>query len=288
MDIEGLYLRGKEAADNGNYDYAIALFLDIIRANPEHVNSRRALRGCEVARFQEKGGSAKVSGFFKGFGHLLTAFLPGVKPAKAADHCEQYLVNDPTSTAILCRLAKSYEKMGYLDAATDTLEFARQRAPEDVAVLRRLGQVCHKKGDFEKAIRSFQDIVRIKPSDRDAVQRAKEISAEFHLKKSHMEGSSSYRDSLRDADQAGELEKEQRVARSDDEKSSRIQALLAKAKEDPKDPKALRDLGEAFFQAERFAEAEKVFAKELEITKMYSARERLGQCPAAAPVENRA
>ena len=35
-------------------------------------------------------------------------------------------------------LAKALRKMGHLDAAADTLEFARQRAPENLGVLRLL------------------------------------------------------------------------------------------------------------------------------------------------------
>ena len=276
MDVESLFLRGKEAADGGNYDYAIALFLDIIKEQPEHLKTRRAMRGCEVARFQEKGGSAKISGVFAGLGQLLIAWLPGMKAQKVADACERYLVNDPTSTAVLCRLASAYEKLGFLEAAADTLEFARQRKPDSLSVLRRLGEVCYKMGEYDKAIRSFQDIVRRKPADRNAAQRAKEIAAESHLKRSHMGDAKSYRETLRDESLAESLAQEGRVARTKDEKADRVALCRQAADETPDGFKVWRNLGDALYHAENYAEAENAYKKEFEISKRYEARERVG------------
>lgn len=277
MDVDSLFLRGKEAADGGNYDYAIAIFLDILKQQPEHLKSLRALRGCEVARFQEQGGSARLQAFLKGFGHLVTACLPGIKPEKVADACERYLVNDPTSIGILRRLGAAYEKRGLLEAATDTLEFARQRAPDHIGVLRQLGALCQTKGDYEKAVRCFQEIVRIKPADRNAAQRAKSISAEAHLQRSHMVGAESFVDTLKDKDQAKTLELESHIAHSTEEKDAQVAERQKAADANPSDPEAWRDLGDTLFAAERFVEAEKAFVKEFELTKRYNARERLGE-----------
>ena len=278
MDLNVLFIRGKEAADTGNYDYAIAIFLDILKVDPTHEKTRRALRGCELARFQEKGAGfgARLVAFFKGFGSLIKAFLPGMKPDKVADACERYLARDPASIPVLRRLGSAYQRMGHLDAAVDTLEFARQRKPENLSVLRQLGELSREKGDYEKAVKCFHEIVRIKPSRRDAEQRAKDIAAEMHVHRSHLSEAKGYREVLRDEEGAKGLEDEQRIARSEEEKDARVAAQQKKLDENPEDPIALRDLGQALYDAERFDEAEKVFAKEFEISKQYNARERLG------------
>jgi len=276
VDPDALFLRGKEAADSGNYDYAIALFLDIIKAHPEHMKSRRALRGCTVARFTEKGKSAKLSGFFGGLKYWLLAKLPGLKAQTVIDACERYLVGDPTSIGILCRLAKAYEKQGLLDAAADTLEFARQRDPDNLTVLRLLGETCRKKGEYEKSVRCFSEIVQKKPADRNAAHRMQEISAEWHLKRSHMEEAKDFTEIIKDKDAAQELMDKERIARTTDEKLSQIRKEQERVKEDRSDPKRWRDLGRAFFQAEQFDKAEKAFAEEFRLSKRYEARERLG------------
>lgn len=276
MDVEALFLRGKEAADSGNYDYAIALFLDIIKVQPEHMKSRRALRGCQIARFAEKGGSAKLAGFLSGFKYWLIAHLPGGNTQKVIDACERYLVGDPTSISILCKLARAYEKAGLLEAAVDTLESARQRRPDHPGVLRLLGEACRDKGEYEKAVRCFQDIVQRNPNDRTAAQRMKEVSAEWHLKRSHMEGSDDFRASVKDIDEAHDLMADERIARTGDEKSSLIRRHQERVKEDQNDPKRWRELGQAFVHAEQFEKAEKAFAQEFKLSKRFEARERLG------------
>jgi hypothetical protein len=50
VDVEPLFLRGKEAVDRGNLDYAIALFRDALKMDPSHRNSRIVLRGCEMKK----------------------------------------------------------------------------------------------------------------------------------------------------------------------------------------------------------------------------------------------
>ena len=276
MDVEALFLRGKEAADSGNYDYAVALFLDIIKVQPEHMKSRRVLRGCQVARFAEKGGSAKLSGFLSGFKYWLLAHLPGRKTQQVIDACERYLVSDPTSIGILCKLAAAYNKMGLLEAAVDTLEFARQRQPDHIGVLRLLGEACCKKGEYEKSVRCFQEITQKKSGDRTASQRMKEVSAEWHLKRSHMEGSDDFRDTVKDLGEAHELMEHDRIARTEGEKGALIRKLQERVKEDQSDYKRWRDLGQAFFHAELFEKAEKAFAQEFKLSKRFEARERLG------------
>jgi len=276
VDVEALFLRGKEAADGGNYRYAIEIFLDILKLQPEHVKTMRALRGCEMAMFQEAGGAAKIAGFFRGLGHLIVAFLPGVGPRKVVAACERYLVHDPANVTVLCRLGRAYEKLGLLAAAADTLEFARQRRPHRVGVLRRLGEVCYKKGEYERAVRCYQEYLRLRPSSREAQERVKNISAEWHLKRSHMEEAKSFREALRDEETAKRLAREESRVLTADVVEQRIAERRQAVEADPTDPNAWAALGNELMGAERYAEAEKAFAREFELSKKYEARERLG------------
>jgi len=276
VDVEALFLRGKEAADAGNYDYAIAIFLDILKIHHDHLRSRRALRGCAMQRFQAQGGAAKIKAMLKGAGHLIKAYLPCVSPAKAVQACEQYLASDPTNMSLLRRAAALYTKLGLLDAAADTLEFARQRRPGNLGILRQLGDACAKNRDYEKAMRCFQEIVRIKPTDRAAADRAKETSALWHLERSHMKEAKDFTGTIRDKDAAEKLEKEGRVARTTDEKEARIATQQGIAEQDPDNPAVWRDLGRVFFDAEQYAEAERAYAREFKISSRIEARLRMG------------
>jgi len=276
-DVEGLFLRGKEAADRGNYDYAITLFIDALRISPNHRNTRIALRGCEMERFRARGGGikAKLLGFLKGIGPFILMYLPR-HPAATMNLCEKYLRNDPTNVIVLRKLGAACEKLGHLDAAADTLEFARQRSPRSLGVLRQLGNVHHKAGAYDKAVRCFQEVVAVKPDDREATQRVKDISAESHLKRSHMEEAESFRDSLRDTETTDRMLQEEHVVRSADHRGTEIERLKKAAEESPDDAKAFAALGDAYYKNDQFTEAERAYAKAFEIGKRFGMREKMG------------
>jgi tetratricopeptide (TPR) repeat protein len=277
LDSEGLFLRGKEAADRGNYDYAITIFRELLRADPRHRNGRIALRGCEMQRFTERGGGSnvKAQAVFKGAGPLMMMHLGG-KPEKVIELCETFLVNDPTNVTVLMKLAGALEKLGYMEAAVDTLEFARQRAPEHLPVLRRLGDMLAVLGQFDKAVRCFEEVRRIKPEDREAFDKVRQISAQSHLHKSKIDQAQSYRGVLRDEKNAEALEKGQSMARTDGEKDSEIVKAKEAAEAKPDDDQGFMRLGDLYLKYDRYTEAEAAFRKAFEVGKKYPAREKMG------------
>ena len=278
VDVESLYLRGKEAADRGNYDYAITIFRDVLRGDPAHRTSRIALRGCELEKFREHGGGfkAKVQAVLKGIGPLLTILISKKKPDKVVDACEAFLVNDPTNIFVLVSLAEAHERLGRLDVAGDTLEFARQRKPQHLGVLRLLGEVLYEQAQYDKAVRCYQEIISVRPEDREASERSRTISAESHLKRSKMEQSQSYREQLRDESKARTLEQESRVARTAGDMDQEVVRLKKLVEENANDPERHQQLGEVYFRGERYAEAEACFRKAFDIGKKWPAREKLG------------
>jgi len=278
VDVEPLFLRGKEAADAGNYDYAVEIFIDVLRVAPNHRNSRIALRGCEMERFRENGGGikAKFLALLKGILPLIMMQFSGKNSPKTVDLCERYLVNDPTHLGVLMRLAQVSRNLGHLDAAADTLEFARQCKPNNIRVIRRLGQVLFEQQEYSRAIRCYQQIQSLKPTDREAHDQIREIQAVSHLKKSHMETADSYRGVLRDSDEAKALEQEGRVTRTADEAQTEIVKLKKAAEAAPENDHAILALGDAYYRFERYVEAEQAFRKAFEVGKKYGAREKLG------------
>ena len=278
MDAEPLFLRGKEAADRGDFNYAIALFLDVLKLDPTHRNGRIALRACEVKKFAARGGGikAKAEGFFKGLGSLVKMNLFRSKPEKVAAAAEAYLVNDPANVYVLVKLAKGLEQANHLEAAADTLEFARQRNPNHLAVLWLLGEVLYALGQYEKSVRCFQTILTLKPNDRLASERSRTVSAESHLKRSNLEQSHSFREQLRDEKTANALAQADRLVQSSDDVDQDLARHKKAVEENPNDAEAQMRLGDLFARLDRFAEAEAAYRKSFEIGKKWPAREKLG------------
>ena len=278
VDVEGLFIRGKEAADKGNYDYAIEIFSDALRGDPGHRNTRIALRGCQMERFRDRGAGikAKLIGLMKGFVPLCMMLVPGANAEKTMALCERCLANDPTNLFVLKRLANACAHGGYIEAAADTLEFARQHAPKNISVLRQLGEMRRQLGEYDKSVRCLREIIAIKPEDRMAAQRAKEISAESHLKRSHLDDAASFRETLRDADKARELEQEGHLAQTGQQVASGIAQLEQAVAANPGDAKGYHDLGDAYLQTGQYIDAENAYKKAFEIDKRFNSREKLG------------
>lgn len=275
MDADALFIRGKEAADRGNYEYAITIFRDVLRFNPSHRNSRIALRGCELEQYRERGGKAAFTAFTKGLVPLIKLSLTK-DPEKLMTLCEDYLVNDPNNVHVLTKLAGALRSKGHVDAAIDTLEFARQRNPNDIGVLKNLAESLFDQNQYDKALQRLSEVVTLKPTDREASDRLRRMTAEAHLKKSGMEESQSYRETLRDEDTAKSLERESHVVRSDTDREGEIEKLKKAAEAAPEDYAAQQRLGDALFALEKYPEAEAAFRKAFEIGKKYPAREKMG------------
>jgi len=278
VDADTLFLRGREAADRGDYEYAVTLFRDALRVAPEHRNTRIALRGCEMERFRRRGGGlgTKVAAFLRGIVSLVRMCLPGRSPTKVMDDCEEYLVHDPTSIFVLRRLARACRRAGYLEAAADTLEFARRQKPRHVGVLRELGEVHHQRGDYDTAMKCFQELKNLRPNDRFAADRVKETSALAHLKRSGLEEAQSYRQALRDEGKAEQLEREGRVVRTADEMQAEIARLKQAVEADPQNPDAHMRLGDVYYRFDRYREAEYAYQEAFRLGRRYVAREKMG------------
>jgi len=252
MDPDLLFARGRDAADRGNYDYAIAVFRDILRVAPDHLNSRIALRGCEVARFQERSPDARM------------------------ERCEDFLQHLPLSSYGLRKLAAACKAGGHLDAAVNTLEFLRQRRPNKPGVLRMLGELYAEKEDYARAVRCYEELSRLKPSDRFIQDRLRNLSAAEHLHHTRLAETKSYRETIRDEDRAKQLEEEQHIIRTADEADAAIARYQAKLKENPSDIEALQKLGDLYQIKEQYNFAMAAYKKALEIEPRYDVRVRIG------------
>ena len=198
------------------------------------------------------------------------------KPEKVADAAEAYLVNDPTNVHVLMTLANALEKLEHLEAAADTLEFARQRSPNHLGVLCRLAEVLYALGQYEKSVRCYQAILALRPNDREASARSRTVSAESHLKRSHLEESQTFREQLRDETTTKTLAQADRMVRTSEEADQDIAQHKKAVEGNPNDAEALMRLGELLARSERLAEAEAAYRKSFELGKKWPAREKLG------------
>jgi tetratricopeptide (TPR) repeat protein len=255
------YEKGKTAFDRKNFDYAIAIFNEVLKQEPAFYDCREALR---ATQFKKSGGGG---GFFKkmlsGAGSqpmLAKGQLDLMKnPAAALATAEQILNGDPNNAAahkllgeaaMLCELPKT---------AILSLEIATKNAPKDEDIRKNLARAYSAAGQGDAAENIFTELMRLHPADLRLVQELKDISAKKTLTEGGYEalsdGSGSYRDILKNKDQSVAMEQENRQVKTGDLSQKMIAEYEERLVKEPKNLKLLRNVAELHEQQKDFDKA---------------------------------
>ncbi|HRU07317.1 MAG TPA: tetratricopeptide repeat protein [Candidatus Brocadiia bacterium] len=277
MDPEELYAKGKEAADRGNFEYAIAMFQNVAIQFPGHLNSRMALRACEEQVFQSrgKGAGAKVSAVIKGLGPLLRISMGG-KPEKVVAACEKFLVNWPSNPFVLMKLALALRKMGHLDAAIQTLEYLTRRVPQHVPGLKLLADFYEEDSQYTKAAKCYEVIVRLKPADEEAARKHKNLLSMAHMDRTSLDQGASAMDNIRDKELAKKLIQDDQMTKTKDQIEEEISRLQLQLKDSPQDVTKLQQLGDLYVKQSKFKLALQCFEKANQISPRPLLKLRIG------------
>ena len=278
MDAESLFLKGKEAADRGNYDYAIAMLLDVVIEFPEHIESRLALRACEEQVFRARGGgsAAKTTAVLKGLGPLITMLIASGNPKKTVVACERFLVNWPSCIFALLKLSQALRRMEHVKAAISTLEYATHRQPQNTRVLWALGAVYEETEDFIKATRCFENILRFDATDDDAKHKLKDLQSMSHMQKTHLEDGVDSMQTVKDMDLQKQLMDQERVVKTADQLEDEVASLQSSLREDATASRKWLRLGEVYAQQDKLKLALQAYEKSYELEPRYPTRERIG------------
>src|SRR5688500_3983659 len=142
-DLRELYEKGNAALQKKNYDYAIAIYTQILSREPGFYPGREALRAVQ----RGKVGSTGSGGFFKKvFGTasasplLANAQVQIRRDSKdALAPCAQILKSDPNNTAAHKLLAEAALLLGFVEPAVLSLDIAYKNNPGAWAIAQRLG-----------------------------------------------------------------------------------------------------------------------------------------------------
>lgn len=261
------YEKGVTALERKNYDYAIAILTNTLEKEPAFYECREALRASQA---KKTGGG---SGFFK---KMLSgaSSSPLVAKAQLAMHsnpqealsiAEQILNNDANSTAAHKLVAEAALQLQFPKTALLSLLILTKHSPKDEDIAKQLANVYAELGQGEKAEQIYAELIRRHPGDPQLSEEYKNISARKTLSESGYQaiaaGTGSYRDILKDKEEAVTLEQQSRQVKSED-----VAARLIKEKEmrldaDPKNVNLLRSLAELHTQKNDFDRALEYYGK---------------------------
>ena len=260
-ELRLLFTKGHEAMQRDNLDYAMDLFNQVLAKAPEVYDCRRELRTAQV---RKAGGG---SGFFKKMlssassqpllakGHLAV----GHDPAEALRIAEQILNGDPTNAGAHKLVVEAAKALDLPKTAVMSLEVLIANSPKDRDVAIKLANALADVGQVGRAEKLLAHLSAMFPQDNELAQAHKDISARQTLDEGGYDaladGSGSYRDILKNKEEAVSLEQQSRQVKTEDVAERLINEYETRLKTEPKNARLLRSLAELYTQKKQFDKA---------------------------------
>ena len=261
-DARMLFLKASEAAQRENLDYAITLFNQLLANEPAYFECRKALR---QAQFKKAGNVS--TGFFKkmlsGAGSspqvAKAQLVLRNNPAGAMAIAEEILNGDPNSSAGHRIIVEGAAALDLPRTAVLSYETLAKNSPKDKKLIIDYARAVAAIGEGTRAERLLMDLMRDFPHDNELNMALKDLSARKTLDEGGYaaleDGSGSYRDVLKNKEEAVALEQEGRVQKSEDMAGNLIAEYENRLHREPKNLKLLRDLAELYTQKGQFDKA---------------------------------
>jgi len=253
-ELRELYQKGTVALQRQNFEYAIAIFNQVLAREPAFFECRQALR---VAQFKEQGGKSSI--FRRIVGGASSSPLVAKaqmalrkNPLEAIQVAEQILNGDPANSAAHKIVAEAALDADLPKTACLSLEILLKNSPKDYDLSMQYGRALAAAGQPAKAEVVYTDLGRLYPNRGEIMDALKDLSARTTLSEGGYDaladGKGSYRDILKNKTEAEQLEQEKREVKTDDVADRLIAEYEQRLLKEPKNLKTLRSLAELYAQ----------------------------------------
>lgn len=260
---QDIFHRGFTALERNNFDYAIEMLSECVNAEPAFLRGWKFLRAAELKRYRKKplkglsAGIALLTGL-PVYGSAMALFKAG-KHRQALFTLETLLRKNPTNKTYGLLFGQIAAASELPELAILTLEMVREAHPDDVAVISWLGGIYQKMGRMRSARECFERLCEMNPNDPGILKQLKDVMALDSMSSDGWEKSvetgGSYRDMLKDSDEAAVLDQESKSARSESGVDTLIADMLEKIENEPKNINFRRGLANLYLQKKQYAEA---------------------------------
>jgi len=262
-DLRRLYTKAIEAAQRENYDYATTLFCQILEKEPALFEARKALHAAQTHKT-----AGTSTGFFKkmmsGAGSspqiAKAKMILNNHPAEAMAIAEQVLNGDPNNSMAHRILVDAAHALDLPQTAGLSLEVMAKNSPKDKALIIEFAQHAATSGFATATAETLlSDLARANSYDPDILQAQKNLSAHRTMDEGGYgalaDGKGSFRDILKNKEEAVSLEQEKRVQKTEDVALRLIDEYEARLQAEPDNLKMMRSLAELYTQKNQFDRA---------------------------------
>jgi tetratricopeptide (TPR) repeat protein len=240
--LRALWLKVVAAIELRNFGYAVSLLQEILKQEPEFLTGRELLRRAEVTKSK----SAK-----KSFFNISTAPIGVMKaqreikkdPKRAIEMLEEVLEGEPYNRQANLLLKEAAVAAGWSEIGVFALKTLLEENPRDAKVLNELGRLYHDLGDHESEVEIYNQLTAINPFDAQSLRLGKDASARASMKRGGWTQAESYRDLIKDKDEAISLEQQSRIRLTGEALDRQIAETYARHQAEPENLDFARRLG---------------------------------------------
>ncbi|HLL90638.1 MAG TPA: tetratricopeptide repeat protein [Tepidisphaeraceae bacterium] len=240
---------GRSTAGTGNYDYAIELYLNGLRIDPENTDAHKALRDVSLRR---KASGGKDLGMFE----KMKLKRPVKDDKENMLNAEKLLAYDPGNTDHMVSLIQNAHRAGFFDTVLwvgPELQKANSQAGKGESVEKYviLKDVYKSLERWKEATDACHYALRLKPDDMELQTEVKNLGAQYTMTQGNYDKRGSFRDSVRNmAGQQKLLNTDKGVA-SADVMARMIADARADYEADPNEPGKLMKLVDVLVKTEQ-------------------------------------
>ncbi len=261
-----LWLKAMAAIELQNFGYAISLLQELLKQEPEFLTGRQLLRRAEVMKSK----SAK-----KGFFSISTAPIGLMKaqremktdPKRAVEMLEDVLETEPYNRQANLLLKEAAVAAGWPEIGVFALRSLLEENARDVKLLHELGRLYHQLGDHENEVEVYNQISAIDPLDPQAIRLGKDALARASMKTGGWTEAESYRDLIKNKDEAISLEQQSRVRLTGEAIDQQIAETYARHQAEPENLDFAQRLGALNEKKEDFEAAIRWYQYAADLTK---------------------
>jgi tetratricopeptide (TPR) repeat protein len=252
--LRALWLKVVAAIELRNFGYAISLLQEILKQEPQFLTGRQLLRRAAVTKTK----SAKKSFFNISMAPIA---LMGVQrevkkdPKRAVEMLEEILEKEPYNRQANLVLKDAAVAAGWPEIGVFALRTLLEENPRDVKVLHELGRLYRQLGDHDQEVEIYNQITAINPLDAQALRMGKDASADGSMKRGGWTQAESYRDLIKDKDEAISLEQQSRIRLTGEALDQQIAETYARHQAEPENLDFARRLGALSEQKENLESA---------------------------------
>ena len=251
------WLKAMSAMQLKNPGYTIQLLQTILKSYPDFMAARQLARKAAVA----KTGGKKSLFSTASFSAMKIQSQIKKDPLAAIEATEKALENEPRNPQLNQILKEAALAAKLPELAAFALETIIEGSPKDVKTLHELARHHLQFGNPTEAVNLYQKIVDITPNDMAAIKGAKDASASASMQSGGWEKEeTTYRDLIKNKEQAVALEQQSRVVRSDEMIENLLAEFHAKAEAEPGNIDTSRRIAELYEQKEDWDSAASWFS----------------------------